>query len=45
MQQAKNDGVGEICVPRKIQCVPGIPVLGTGKIDYVAASKMAGVGS
>lgn len=45
LQQAKNDGVGEICVPRKIQCVPGIPVLGTGKIDYVAASKMAGVGS
>jgi acyl-[acyl-carrier-protein]-phospholipid O-acyltransferase/long-chain-fatty-acid--[acyl-carrier-protein] ligase len=43
LKQAKNDGIGEICVPRKIKCVPKIPVLGTGKIDYVAASKMAGV--
>lgn len=42
LQQAKNDGIGEICVPRKIRCVSKIPVLGTGKIDYVAATKMAG---
>ncbi len=41
MQQAKNDGIGEICVPRQINVIKKMPVLGTGKIDYVAATKLA----
>ncbi len=40
LEQAKNDGIAEIAVPRKIVHVATIPLLGTGKIDYVAASKM-----
>ncbi len=38
--QAKSDGVAEIGVPRKLVHVSNIPVLGTGKIDYVSATKM-----
>jgi len=40
LMQAKNDRVTEIGVPRKIVHVANIPVLGTGKIDYVSATKM-----
>ncbi|MDH5693633.1 MAG: AMP-binding protein [Gammaproteobacteria bacterium] len=40
LSQAKSEGVGEICVPRKVLKVEHIPVLGTGKIDYVSAEKM-----
>lgn len=38
--QAQADGLGEISVPRKIQTLTHIPVLGTGKIDYVSAAKL-----
>jgi len=38
--QAKTDGVAEISVPRQVIYVANIPVLGTGKIDYVAAAKL-----
>lgn len=31
---AKNHGVSELAVPRKIYHVPAIPLLGTGKTDY-----------
>lgn len=40
LMQAKNDGVGEIGVPRKVMHVSRMPVLGTGKIDYVSAGKL-----
>ena len=40
MQQAQTDGVGEIAVPRRIASVASIPVLGTGKIDYVGAQRL-----
>jgi len=40
LTQAKNDGVTEIGVPRKIVHIENMPVLGTGKIDYVSATKM-----
>lgn len=40
--QAKIDGVAEISVPRKVSYIAKMPVLGTGKIDYVAASKLIG---
>jgi acyl-[acyl-carrier-protein]-phospholipid O-acyltransferase/long-chain-fatty-acid--[acyl-carrier-protein] ligase len=37
---AQNHGVSELAVPRKILAVPAIPVLGTGKTDYVAVQKL-----
>jgi acyl-[acyl-carrier-protein]-phospholipid O-acyltransferase/long-chain-fatty-acid--[acyl-carrier-protein] ligase len=39
--QAKAIGAPDLSVPRKIVCVPEIPVLGTGKTDYVAIQRMA----
>jgi acyl-[acyl-carrier-protein]-phospholipid O-acyltransferase/long-chain-fatty-acid--[acyl-carrier-protein] ligase len=36
---AHNHGVAEIAVPRKIVLVDDIPVLGTGKTDYVSIEK------
>ncbi len=38
---AKQLGVPEIAVPRKIQRVDALPLLGTGKTDYVALKKLA----
>jgi acyl-[acyl-carrier-protein]-phospholipid O-acyltransferase/long-chain-fatty-acid--[acyl-carrier-protein] ligase len=37
----KANGVQEIAVPKKIVHVEDIPVLGTGKTDYVALGRMA----
>ena len=34
-------GAPELAVPRKILKVPEVPVLGTGKTDYVAIQRMA----
>ncbi len=45
LAQAQADGVGEISVPRQLMSVPNLPMLGTGKIDYVAAQKLAEHGS
>jgi acyl-[acyl-carrier-protein]-phospholipid O-acyltransferase/long-chain-fatty-acid--[acyl-carrier-protein] ligase len=38
---AHNHGVAEIAVPRRILSVDDIPVLGTGKTDYVQVEKTA----
>ena len=38
---AQNHGVSELAVPRKVLTVAALPVLGTGKIDYLAVQKMA----
>ena len=38
--QAQNDGVAETAIPRQIIQVAAIPLLGTGKVDYVSATKM-----
>ena len=38
---AQNHGVSELAVPRMVLTVPAIPVLGTGKTDYVAVEKIA----
>jgi len=38
---AQTIGAPELAVPRKIVRVPEIPVLGTGKTDYVAIQRMA----
>ena len=40
LAQAQADGIGEINVPRQLRHVANMPVLGTGKIDYVAAKKL-----
>ncbi len=38
---AHNHGVAELAIPRRIVHVKEIPVLGTGKTDYVKVEKMA----
>lgn len=38
---AQTHGVPEISVPKKIMSVDALPVLGTGKLDYVSVTKMA----
>jgi acyl-[acyl-carrier-protein]-phospholipid O-acyltransferase/long-chain-fatty-acid--[acyl-carrier-protein] ligase len=38
---AQNHGVPELAVPKKIVTVAEVPVLGTGKLDYVAINRMA----
>ena len=40
LAHAKSIGAPEIAVPRKILRVPEIPVLGTGKTDYVALQRI-----
>ncbi|MGH6827411.1 MAG: AMP-binding protein [Rhizomicrobium sp.] len=38
---AQNHGVSELAVPRRVLTVDEIPLLGTGKTDYVAVQRMA----
>jgi acyl-[acyl-carrier-protein]-phospholipid O-acyltransferase/long-chain-fatty-acid--[acyl-carrier-protein] ligase len=38
---ARTAGLPEIFVPRSIVPVPKVPILGTGKIDYVSATQLA----
>ncbi len=33
---AKDQGIAELMVPKTIQVVDKMPLLGTGKLDYVA---------
>lgn len=37
---AKNNGISELSVPREIKVVDELPLLGTGKIDYVGLNKL-----
>ena len=41
MRWAQSHGVAEISVPKKVVSVESVPVLGTGKLDYVAVGKLA----
>lgn len=36
----KQHGAAELALPKKIEVVDAIPILGTGKIDYVSAARM-----
>jgi acyl-[acyl-carrier-protein]-phospholipid O-acyltransferase/long-chain-fatty-acid--[acyl-carrier-protein] ligase len=38
---AKANGASELAVPKKIVVIDEIPLLGTGKTDYVALGRMA----
>ncbi len=38
---ARNHGVSELAVPRRVLHAPAIPLLATGKTDYVTVGKMA----
>jgi acyl-[acyl-carrier-protein]-phospholipid O-acyltransferase/long-chain-fatty-acid--[acyl-carrier-protein] ligase len=40
LAHAQAVGVSELAVPRKIVKVPEIPLLGTGKTDYVAIQRL-----
>jgi len=40
-ESAKKLGVPEISVPRKILRVDSLPLLGTGKVDYVSLKRLA----
>ena len=37
---AKQQGIGELMVPKQVKVVQSIPVLGTGKTDYVSLAKL-----
>lgn len=41
LAQARQDGLSEIHVPKRILRVAAIPLLGTGKTDYAAAQQLA----
>lgn len=41
MSHAKQTGTGELFVPKIITVVEALPILGTGKIDYVSTQKLA----
>ena len=41
MHWAQSHGVAEISVPKKVVSVAEVPILGTGKLDYVAVTKLA----
>jgi non-ribosomal peptide synthetase component E (peptide arylation enzyme) len=38
---AKANGIVELAVPKQIVSLEALPVLGTGKVDYVTLGKMA----
>jgi len=41
LRWAQSHGVPEIAVPKKIVSIDAIPVLGTGKLDFVSVNKIA----
>jgi acyl-[acyl-carrier-protein]-phospholipid O-acyltransferase/long-chain-fatty-acid--[acyl-carrier-protein] ligase len=38
---ARNNGVTELMIPRDVRMLDVLPVLGTGKLDYVTMNEMA----
>ncbi len=39
---ARQNGIAELMVPRRIEVVDALPVMGSGKIDYLAIERMIG---
>ncbi len=44
LAHAREHGAAEIAVPRTMRVVEALPLLGTGKVDYVTATRVAGEG-
>jgi acyl-[acyl-carrier-protein]-phospholipid O-acyltransferase/long-chain-fatty-acid--[acyl-carrier-protein] ligase len=42
VETARRLGVSELAIPRVVQVVERVPLLGTGKLDYRAVSELAG---
>lgn len=40
-QWGRGNGVTELMIPREIRALEVLPVLGTGKVDYVMLAQMA----
>ena len=40
VQQAQRDNISELIVPRTVMPVVSVPVLGTGKTDYITAQSI-----
>jgi acyl-[acyl-carrier-protein]-phospholipid O-acyltransferase/long-chain-fatty-acid--[acyl-carrier-protein] ligase len=38
---ARSNGISELAIPRDVRVVDALPVLGTGKLDYVTMSAQA----
>ena len=41
LSQAKSAGASELAVPADIRVVDSVPLLGSGKTDYVGATRLA----
>ena len=41
LAHARAQGVAELLVPREVRAVGTVPLLGTGKVDYPAAQRLA----
>ncbi len=41
-QWAKANGIAELAVPKDVRVIDALPVLGTGKVDYVTLGAMTG---
>ena len=41
LAHARDHGAAEIAVPRRIHVVPDLPLMASGKIDYLAAARVA----
>ena len=41
LARAREKGTAEIAVPRVVRVVEALPLLGTGKVDYTAATRLA----
>jgi acyl-[acyl-carrier-protein]-phospholipid O-acyltransferase / long-chain-fatty-acid--[acyl-carrier-protein] ligase len=41
LAEARRQGLAEVAVPRTLLTVPAVPLLATGKADYVAVSQLA----
>jgi acyl-[acyl-carrier-protein]-phospholipid O-acyltransferase/long-chain-fatty-acid--[acyl-carrier-protein] ligase len=43
-KKAQESGMPELAVPRRIERIEALPLLGTGKTDYVSLKRLAGEG-